>query len=140
MEGVTTYNCINHVVDLCLGLQEMGGYFIVNGNERLIRMLIMPRRNYVRNVLHASYCFVLVVVPCSVHFHPLSSLPSLAHLPSAPGNFSPLLEEQRCSLHRVWCSDTQCAQGPVQLSTHPVHCIIKGAIARFSAHAQEDRL
>ena len=25
----------------------MGGYFIVNGNERLIRMLILPRRNYV---------------------------------------------------------------------------------------------
>jgi DNA-directed RNA polymerase I subunit RPA2 len=24
----------------------MGGYFIVNGNERLIRMLILPRRNY----------------------------------------------------------------------------------------------
>jgi DNA-directed RNA polymerase I subunit RPA2 len=24
----------------------MGGYFIINGNERLIRMLIMPRRNY----------------------------------------------------------------------------------------------
>ena len=27
--------------------QEMGGYFIINGNERIIRMLIMPRRNYV---------------------------------------------------------------------------------------------
>jgi DNA-directed RNA polymerase I subunit RPA2 len=26
--------------------EEMGGYFIINGNERLIRMLIMPRRNY----------------------------------------------------------------------------------------------
>lgn len=25
----------------------MGGYFIVNGNERIIRMLVMPRRNYV---------------------------------------------------------------------------------------------
>lgn len=24
----------------------MGGYFIVNGNEKVIRMLIMPRRNY----------------------------------------------------------------------------------------------
>ena len=27
--------------------QELGGYFIVNGNERMIRMLIMPRRNHV---------------------------------------------------------------------------------------------
>lgn len=26
--------------------QEMGGYFIVNGIEKVIRMLIMPRRNY----------------------------------------------------------------------------------------------
>ncbi|XP_038045257.1 DNA-directed RNA polymerase I subunit RPA2-like [Patiria miniata] len=26
--------------------EEMGGYFIVNGIERVIRMLIMPRRNY----------------------------------------------------------------------------------------------
>ena len=25
---------------------EIGGYFIVNGNERVIRMLVMPRRNY----------------------------------------------------------------------------------------------
>lgn len=24
----------------------MGGYFIVNGIEKVIRMLIMPRRNY----------------------------------------------------------------------------------------------
>ena len=29
-------------------VQEWGGYFIVNGNEKIIRMLIMPRRNYVR--------------------------------------------------------------------------------------------
>ncbi|XP_034537373.1 DNA-directed RNA polymerase I subunit RPA2 [Notolabrus celidotus] len=26
--------------------EEMGGYFIINGNEKVIRMLIMPRRNY----------------------------------------------------------------------------------------------
>lgn len=25
---------------------EMGGYFIINGNERLIRMLVMTKRNY----------------------------------------------------------------------------------------------
>jgi len=27
-------------------LAELGGYFIVNGNERIIRMLIMTKRNY----------------------------------------------------------------------------------------------
>jgi len=32
-------------------LQEMGGYFIVNGNERIIRMLVMPRRNYVSTIV-----------------------------------------------------------------------------------------
>jgi DNA-directed RNA polymerase beta subunit len=26
---------------------EMGGYFICNGNERVIRLLIMPKRNHV---------------------------------------------------------------------------------------------
>jgi DNA-directed RNA polymerase I subunit RPA2 len=26
---------------------DLGGYFIVKGNERLLRLLIMPRRNYV---------------------------------------------------------------------------------------------
>jgi len=33
-------------------LQEFGGYFIVNGNERLIRMLMMTRRNYVSINMH----------------------------------------------------------------------------------------
>lgn len=31
--------------------RELGGYFIVNGNERVLRMLIMARRNFV------SFCF-----------------------------------------------------------------------------------
>ena len=25
---------------------EFGGYFIINGNERIVRMLIMPKKNY----------------------------------------------------------------------------------------------
>ena len=25
---------------------EFGGYFIINGNERIVRMLIMNKRNY----------------------------------------------------------------------------------------------
>ncbi len=31
----------------CFALQEFGGYFIVNGLEKIFRMLILPRRNYV---------------------------------------------------------------------------------------------
>lgn len=27
-------------------MAELGGYFVINGNERLIRMLIMTKRNY----------------------------------------------------------------------------------------------
>jgi DNA-directed RNA polymerase I subunit RPA2 len=27
-------------------MAEFGGYFIINGNERLVRMLIMTKRNY----------------------------------------------------------------------------------------------
>ncbi|KAF9594003.1 hypothetical protein IFM89_026715 [Coptis chinensis] len=34
---------------------EMGGYFIVNGLERLIRFLIMPKRNYPMNVERDSF-------------------------------------------------------------------------------------
>lgn len=34
---------------------EMGGYFICNGNERIIRLLIMPKRNYVVGVKRTSY-------------------------------------------------------------------------------------
>ena len=35
--------------------EEFGGYFIVNGNERLIRYLILPRRNYVISLLRPSF-------------------------------------------------------------------------------------
>jgi len=27
-------------------MAELGGYFIINGNERIVRMLIMTKRNY----------------------------------------------------------------------------------------------
>lgn len=30
---------------------EAGGFFIINGNEKLVRMLIVPRSNYVINFL-----------------------------------------------------------------------------------------
>lgn len=40
------FPCIPCIVSLAVIFQEMGGYFIVNGIEKVIRMLIMPRRNY----------------------------------------------------------------------------------------------
>ncbi|MCJ1484684.1 DNA-directed RNA polymerase I subunit RPA2 [Schaereria dolodes] len=35
--------------------EELGGYFIVNGNEKLIRMLIVSRRNYPMAIVRNSY-------------------------------------------------------------------------------------
>jgi DNA-directed RNA polymerase I subunit RPA2 len=35
--------------------EEFGGYFIVNGNERLIRYLILPRRNHVICLVRNSF-------------------------------------------------------------------------------------
>lgn len=34
---------------------EMGGYFVVNGNEKLIRFLIVPRRNHVTSLIRPSF-------------------------------------------------------------------------------------
>ncbi|KAI9303075.1 hypothetical protein BJ944DRAFT_166080 [Cunninghamella echinulata] len=35
--------------------EEMGGYFVVNGIERLIRLLIVPRRNHVTAIIRNSF-------------------------------------------------------------------------------------
>jgi DNA-directed RNA polymerase I subunit RPA2 len=35
--------------------EEFGGYFIINGNERLIRLLILPRRNHVIGLIRHSF-------------------------------------------------------------------------------------
>ncbi|TFL05834.1 hypothetical protein BDV98DRAFT_560703 [Pterulicium gracile] len=35
--------------------EEFGGYFIINGNERLIRYLILPRRNHVISLIRNSF-------------------------------------------------------------------------------------
>ncbi|KAJ3487257.1 hypothetical protein NLI96_g3666 [Meripilus lineatus] len=35
--------------------EEFGGYFIINGNERLIRYLILPRRNHVISLVRPSF-------------------------------------------------------------------------------------
>ncbi|KAI0686786.1 beta and beta-prime subunits of DNA dependent RNA-polymerase [Cytidiella melzeri] len=35
--------------------EEFGGYFVINGNERLIRYLILPRRNHVISLVRPSF-------------------------------------------------------------------------------------
>ncbi|KAM6496181.1 DNA-directed RNA polymerase I polypeptide 2, partial [Amanita muscaria] len=35
--------------------EEFGGYFIINGNERLIRYIILPRRNHVFSLIRPSF-------------------------------------------------------------------------------------
>jgi len=40
-------------VSFCV--QEMGGYFILNGIERVVRMLVMQRRNFVINSFLSYY-------------------------------------------------------------------------------------
>jgi len=35
--------------------QEMGGYFVVNGNEKIIRLLIAPRRNEILSIHRPSF-------------------------------------------------------------------------------------
>jgi len=35
--------------------QEMGGYFIINGNEKVVRMLIMQRRNFPLGIIRPSW-------------------------------------------------------------------------------------
>ena len=42
LEKATPAQLVAHKEDS----EELGGYFIVNGNEKLIRLLIMPKRNY----------------------------------------------------------------------------------------------
>ncbi|KAG5648797.1 hypothetical protein DXG03_000146 [Asterophora parasitica] len=35
--------------------EEFGGYFVINGNERLIRYLILPRRNHVISLIRPTF-------------------------------------------------------------------------------------
>ncbi|EJD43534.1 beta and beta-prime subunits of DNA dependent RNA-polymerase [Auricularia subglabra TFB-10046 SS5] len=35
--------------------EEFGGYFIINGNERIVRYLILPRRNHVISLIRPSF-------------------------------------------------------------------------------------
>ena len=43
------------LVDAKEDSDELGGYFVVNGNEKMIRMLIMPRRNYPMAIIRGSF-------------------------------------------------------------------------------------
>ncbi|ETN39513.1 uncharacterized protein HMPREF1541_05739 [Cyphellophora europaea CBS 101466] len=42
LEKATPADMVTHREDS----EELGGYFVINGNEKLIRLLIMPKRNY----------------------------------------------------------------------------------------------
>ncbi|KAJ3223931.1 hypothetical protein HK099_000527 [Clydaea vesicula] len=51
LEGKSPSELIKHREDP----EEFGGYFIVNGIERLIRLLIVPRRNHVIGIIRSSF-------------------------------------------------------------------------------------
>lgn len=51
LEGCTPAQLIVHKEES----EELGGYFIVNGVEKLIRMLIVPRRNYPMAIVRGSF-------------------------------------------------------------------------------------
>lgn len=42
LDGLTEEQLVRKKEDMA----ELGGYFIVNGNEKIIRMLVMTKRNY----------------------------------------------------------------------------------------------
>jgi len=54
----------------------MGGYFVVNGLEKLIRLLIVNRRNYVLGITRPSFTkrgpFTRILEPRSDVFAPIS--------------------------------------------------------------------
>lgn len=58
---VGTKNCHLHnltpeeLVQLTEDPNEFGGYFIINGNEKIIRMLVLTKRNYPVAFLRTSY-------------------------------------------------------------------------------------
>ena len=51
LESATPDQMVAHKEDS----EEMGGYFIVNGNEKLVRLLIMPKRNYPMAIVRTSF-------------------------------------------------------------------------------------
>ena len=51
LRGMTSAELVQHHEEP----EEFGGYFIINGNERLIRYLILPRRNHVISLTRPSF-------------------------------------------------------------------------------------
>eukprot|EP01135_Chromosphaera_perkinsii_P009911 Nk52_evm4s1967 gene=Nk52_evmTU4s1967 len=51
LRGMSPKELISHHEEA----EEMGGYFIINGNEKIVRMLIMPRRNYITAIIRPSF-------------------------------------------------------------------------------------
>ncbi|XP_071158237.1 DNA-directed RNA polymerase I subunit RPA2-like isoform X2 [Mytilus edulis] len=51
LQGLSPKELVKHGEEA----EEMGGYFIVNGLEKVIRMLIMPRRNYAMCMIRPSW-------------------------------------------------------------------------------------
>ena len=47
--------CRSQLVELQEEGTEFGGYFIVNGIERVVRMLIQPRRHYILASRRSAY-------------------------------------------------------------------------------------
>ncbi|KAJ9048252.1 DNA-directed RNA polymerase I subunit rpa2 [Entomophthora muscae] len=43
------------LLDTTKSPRKMGGYFVINGNEKIIRLLIAPRRNYVSAISRPSF-------------------------------------------------------------------------------------
>ena len=51
LQNFTPEQMVEHKEDS----EEMGGYFIVNGNEKVVRLLIMPKRNYPLALIRNSF-------------------------------------------------------------------------------------
>ncbi|KAJ6141536.1 DNA-directed RNA polymerase I subunit RPA2 [Penicillium chermesinum] len=51
LEKASPEELVNHKEES----EELGGYFIVNGNEKLIRMLIVGKRNYPMSIIRGSF-------------------------------------------------------------------------------------
>ncbi|KAL9622874.1 MAG: hypothetical protein Q9160_002800 [Pyrenula sp. 1 TL-2023] len=51
LESLTPYQLVQRKEET----EESGGYFILNGNEKLVRMLVVSRRNYPMAVVRPSY-------------------------------------------------------------------------------------
>jgi DNA-directed RNA polymerase I subunit RPA2 len=51
LENATPEQLVDHKEEA----EELGGYFIVNGNEKLIRLLVAPKRNYPMAIVRSSF-------------------------------------------------------------------------------------